>query len=411
MSERSPLATVQNALGYVDPRKRVRHSTKRSKDNMKLERLLVTSDLLRVTGKAQSRAGFKTNTEFFLVLLGPQLRAATRLPVSLLEWDETSDFDGSAVYDAMGLAVDAAGWAELYDSVPNAEAVAAFAPHVEGTLVIGFELPPFVQRVLDRLGVPFVDARWHPLRFLDDIFFGFHSNIPAVVEAMEPYHLTTEEVETHVGLHQASAIRRQSFDKVSTEFDRLLIGQTPFDSSLIHAGRIATWDDFEPVLEGLDRETRTGYRPHPFSPEPVASLRDLLSRHGIGIADSGSDMYRLLATGAMKELISLSSGTLVEAAFFGIAARRLLPERQAYLPLHPGARRTENDQTAYAGVYHAFLSADFWADILRPVLGETYRNERPLAFRADRLRQVNGSYWGYSGSGGQNLVMSYNKPE
>ena len=88
-----------------------------------------------------------------------------------------------------------------------------------------------------------------------------------------------------------------------------------------------------------------------------------------------------------------------------------LPERQAYLPHPPKARRTENDQTAYAGVYHAFLSIDFWADILRPVLGETYRNERPLAFRADRLRQINGSYWGYSGSGGQNLVMSYNRPE
>jgi hypothetical protein len=378
---------------------------------MKLERLLVTSDLLRVTGKAQSRTGFKTNTEFFLALLGPQLRAATRLPIGLLEWDDTSDFDGSKVYEAMGLTADATGWAELYDSAPNAAAVAAFAPHVEGALIIGFELPPFVQRVLDRLGVPYVDARWHPLRFLDDIFFGFHSNIEAVVDAMEPYHLTAEEVEIHVGMHQASAIRRQGFDTLSTDFDRLLIGQTPFDSSLIHAGRIATWDAYEPVLENLPADSKTGYRPHPFSPEPVASLRALLSRHGIGIADSGSDMYRLLATGSMKELISLSSGTLIEAAFFGIPVRRLLPERQAYLPHPPKARRTENDQTAYAGVYHAFLSIDFWADILRPVLGETYRNERPLAFRADRLRQINGSYWGYSGSGGQNLVMSYNRPE
>lgn len=378
---------------------------------MKLERLLVTSDLLRVTGKAQSRTGFKTNTEFFLALLGPQLRAATRLPIGLLEWDDTSDFDGSKVYEAMGLTADATGWAELYDSAPNAAAVAAFAPHVEGALIIGFELPPFVQRVLDRLGVPYVDARWHPLRFLDDIFFGFHSNIEAVVDAMEPYHLTAEEVEIHVGMHQASAIRRQGFDMLSTDFDRLLIGQTPFDSSLIHAGRIATWDAYEPVLENLPADSKTGYRPHPFSPEPVASLRALLTRHGIGIADSGSDMYRLLATGSMKELISLSSGTLIEAAFFGIPVRRLLPERQAYLPHPPKARRTENDQTAYAGVYHAFLSIDFWADILRPVLGETYRNERPLAFRADRLRQINGSYWGYSGSGGQNLVMSYNRPE
>lgn len=378
---------------------------------MKLERLLVTSDLLRVTGKAQSRTGFKTNTEFFLALLGPQLRAATRLPIGLLEWDDTSDFDGGKVYEAMGLTADAAGWAELYDSAPNAAAVTAFAPHVEGALIIGFELPPFVQRVLDRLGVPYVDARWHPLRFLDDIFFGFHSNIEAVVDAMEPYHLTAEEVEIHVGMHQASAIRRQGFDTLSTDFDRLLIGQTPFDSSLIHAGRIATWDAYEPVLENLPADSKTGYRPHPFSPEPVASLRALLSRHGIGIADSGSDMYRLLATGSMKELISLSSGTLIEAAFFGIPVRRLLPERQAYLPHPPKARRTENDQTAYAGVYHAFLSIDFWADILRPVLGETYRNERPLAFRADRLRQINGSYWGYSGSGGQNLVMSYNRPE
>lgn len=411
MSERSPVATVQNALGYVDPCERDRHSTKRSKDNMKLERILVSSDLLRVTGKAQSRAGFRTNTEFFLALLGPQLRAATRLPVSLLEWDETGAFDGNAVYEAMGLSVDAAGWAEIYDSVPNAAAVAAFAPHVEGALVVGFELPPFIQRILDRLGVPFVDARWHPLRFLDDIFFGFHSNIEAIVEAIEPYHLTAEEVDLHVGMHQASAIRRQGFDSITVDYDRLLIGQTPFDSSLVHAGRIATWDDFEPVLEKLGSDARTGYRPHPFSPEPVASLRALLSRYGIGIAESGSDMYRLLATGSLKELISLSSGTLIEASFFGIPVRRLLPERQAYLPHPPQTRRTENDQTAYAGVYHEFLSVDFWADILRPLLGKTYRNERPLAFRADRLRQINGSYWGYSGSGGQNLVMSYNKPE
>ena len=378
---------------------------------MKLARLLVTSDLLRVTGKAQSRVGFKTNTEFFQALLGAQLGAATRLPTSLLEWDETSSFDGLKVYEAMDLPANAAGWAELYDAQPNEAAIAAFAPHVEGSLVIGFELTPFVQRVLDALGAPFVDARWHPLRFLDDIFFGFHSNRPEIVEAIKAYHLTTDEVMTHVGMHQAAAIRRRGINDVASGHRTLLIGQTPFDSSLIHEGRIATWNAHEPVLASLAREGSLGYRPHPFSPEPVPALRDLLSRHGIGIADSKSDMYRLLATGSFKELVSLSSGTLVEASFFGIPVRRLLPERQTYLPLPPGQVMPADGPSVYAGVYHEYLSVDFWADILRSALAKTYPNGRPTAFRPDRLRQVNGSYWGYVGSGGQNIVMSYNKPE
>lgn len=378
---------------------------------MKPKRIIITSDLLRVTGRETSRKGFATNTEFFAALLSPQISAATQLPISILEWDGTSSFDGRAVYDLCGQKADGAGWTRIFDAEPSPEVCALFLPHVENALVIGFEIAPLLQKVLTRLEIPFVDLRWHPLRFLDDIFFGFSSNSAEASAAISSYALSAQEVDFHVGLHKATAIRRSAFKEKGPSYDTLIVGQTPFDASLIHDRRIVTLQDHEESIATLAKAGSVAFRPHPFSSYIVPQLAALLQRHNIAVVDSDSDLYALLSDGSVRRVAGLSSGALDEAGFFGLPVMRCIPRRFRYLPDAAETSVVEGNVLVYTGVYHAFLSVDFWADILRPELDSTWRNNNPVPLKPDRLRRVNGSYWGLRDTGGTNLVMPYNTPE
>jgi hypothetical protein len=376
---------------------------------MKLNRIVVSSDLLRVTDTRATRASFRVNTVFFKCLLEAQIAQATRLPVELLEWEDDGAFDGDKVYESEGLSGDSAGWAQLYDRVPKPETVSLFEPHVAAALVIGFEITPFVQRVLEALDVPFVNVRWHPIRFMDDIFFGFSTNRDAILERLLAHGLRADDVLPHAHLRRAALIRREPPGRTGQP-RTLLLGQTPFDSSLIEDGVIQTWTMHEHRLAELAAIAPLVFRPHPFSPEPDPATRALLHRNGIPIDTSGEDIYQLLSRPDIKHVASLSSGALLEARYFGKPTSMLMKDGPHFLPqADPG-----HDASLFStsiGIYHAFLSADFWADILLPVLETTWRNDRPLAFKPNRLREVNGSYWGLTSTGGQNFVMPYNTPE
>ncbi|MFW8609977.1 hypothetical protein [Rhizobium beringeri] len=102
---------------------------------MQPERIVITSDLLRVTAEKTSRKGFATNTNFFAAMLTPQISAASRLPVTILEWDDTSPFDGKAVYDAFGLDANAANWAKIFAADATDALCVLFLTHVENSLV------------------------------------------------------------------------------------------------------------------------------------------------------------------------------------------------------------------------------------------------------------------------------------
>ncbi|MBB4571091.1 hypothetical protein [Rhizobium leucaenae] len=378
---------------------------------MQPKRIVITSDLLRATAEKTSRKGFATNTNLFAAMLTPQISAATRLPVTILEWDDASPFDGKAVYDAFGLAANAASWARIFAADATDIVCALFLPHVENSLVLGFEISPLLQKVLNRLDIPFVDMRWHPLRFLDDIFFGFSSNRGELSAAIAPYALSGQEVDFHVGLHKATAIRRSAFKTKGRSFETLIVGQTPFDASLIDDGRIATLLDHKDRIAELAKSGSVAFRPHPFSPHPSPELAAFLEHHGIPHVNSDIDMYELLCDESLQRVVGLSSGTLDEAAFFGLPVTRFIPQRFRYLPHAADAFQTDNEALVYTGIYHAFLSVDFWADIFRSTLERTWPNGNPIPFKPDRLRHVNGAYWGLLNTGGTNLVMSYNTPE
>ncbi len=261
-----------------------RVTTKVLKVKMKLNRILVTSDLLRLTDTRSTRASFRVNTVFFKCLLEAQIAQATRLPVELLEWEDHGAFDGDGVYESEGLAADSAGWARLFDRSPKPQTTELFERHVAGALVIGFEITPFVQRVLEALDVPFVNVRWHPVRFMDDIFFGFSTNRPDILARLETYALHADDVRLHAHMHRAALIRRTPPGSTG-EPRTLLLGQTPFDSSLIQDGMIQTWAMHEHRLAGLAAIAPLVFRPHPFSPQPDPATMALLQRNSIPVDD------------------------------------------------------------------------------------------------------------------------------
>ena len=140
---------------------------------------------------------------------------ATDLPQSVLSWGHASVADGrlttadvTAIYAAFGLSPDILSWAAIHaiDRLP--ERVEALLDHVfNDSLVIGFELPPYLTHYLDRRGIPYICATIHPVRFLDDIFLGIRSNAPAVQEFLFSQRISEPFIRTMAGVQRASAAR------------------------------------------------------------------------------------------------------------------------------------------------------------------------------------------------------------
>src|ERR1700754_2667263 len=59
-------------------------------------------------------------------------------------------------------------YAELPRSMPRDQLI---LDRVRGRFCIGYEMPPWLVRLLDEHEVPYVDIRLHPIRFLDDLIF------------------------------------------------------------------------------------------------------------------------------------------------------------------------------------------------------------------------------------------------
>lgn len=350
-------------------------------------RIIVTGDLLRPQEEA-FRSAQTGNILWLHRLLRRPLAAASGLPVEALVW-APQGFDTPRFYTLAGASLDIDGWIGLFDArmLPREAASLLAQPFADAAAVVGFEMAEVQKRLLTQLGVPWIDLNIHPYRFGPDVLFAVVTNHHEVLDALRAHHAEDDVFEPWADLVAATAIKMPPHRPV--EESCLVIGQTRVDRSLIIDGRLVDLRNFDRALHAaIGRRDRVLFKPHPYN-------ADGFGLHDIGlplyrIREATENVYVLLAQDAVQRVVGVSSSVVAEARFFGkegiFLGRppfRVAPSRAA---LAPGL---------HASVVDAWLSADFWRDLLAPLMQVTPRDGRRPLLPPNSLRTSLRQFWGW----------------
>lgn len=262
-------------------------------------------------------------------------------------------------------------------------------PHA---LVLSYEMPPWLQQVLDANGSDWLDIRLSGLRFGADLYFALRTNNPALYAAVHAHSVSATEVAAEAALLAAKLRYRLRYEPIAGAMNDqcIYIGQTERDASLItDDGRFVRAADYAQTLKQLAASGPLHYKPHPFAGDfarqEQAALEQITGRK-VSICEA--DTYELLAREDKILLVGLSSGVLQEAAWFGREAYAL------FRPICEPRFDAAPDTRGYLHVAsHQCMSQPMWSALLG-----TPGEQPPLKLppRPNHLRELHNTWWGYS---------------
>ena len=285
-----------------------------------------------------------------------------------------------------------AGWAQRYNAVPDA-ATAYLAQHLPPkALVLSYEMPPWLRKLLDAAGCDWIDLRMSPLRFGADLYLGLRTNNPRLYAAAHAFSVTAPEVAAEAALLAAKLRYRLRYEPTDGAANEtcVYIGQTESDASLItDDGRFVRAIDHADTLRKLAAAGPLQYKPHPLGGEFARKEQNELERitHK-RVALCETDTYELLAREDKLILVGLSSGVLQEAAWFGRESYAL------FRPICVPRFDATHDAEGYLQLAsHQFMSQPLWSAVLGSAGAQP-----PLVLppRANHLRELHNTWWGYS---------------
>lgn len=267
---------------------------------------------------------------------------------------------GSAA-DWDAYATDGTGaWAARFDAYQPLPFPALQRQLLEAHLVIGFELPPALKRLLHEQGRRYLSFHIHALRMLRDLCLGATTNCPLIADALARQIVPAIEVQAQV--HRFRALCRFHRQPAFALPDGLpvLVGQTERDSVLIQDGRFVDWPDREDALaaalQGFDELV---FIEHPFRNDSRRTTEYLRCRHGKTVIATTANGYGLLLSAeTVPKVLTLSSSLGVEAAAFGWPAEFLLADPRQKL------QAAGIDRPFDAPLGHGVLGDAFWHEVL-----------------------------------------------
>ncbi len=356
---------------------------------MNINKIIITGDILRPSDDGSGN-NQKINIDWLYHLLKNPLSQSTSLEIEILNWEENG-FDGKkffAFYDRQSMPED---WIALYhsDDVSD-EALQYMQIFFRDSLVIGFELPELFINIFNQLNIPFIDIILHPIRYLDDIFFGIRTNNISIFQKVKKFQLDTQMYSIYAGIHHASVSRMPKkihLDKGSA----LFAGQTEVDKSLIRGDKVLSLLDFkEEFKEISQRYTKIYYKKHPYAKGNSSVDAFLNTFENVEFLDE--NFYYLLGQDEIEAVYSISSSTVLEAKYWGKESHYLYKN-----PFNLLASSQELfDNTAYISIYEKIILPYFWSEILSGVIKTNKMAPINLPSKPNRLRNTLQNYWGYN---------------
>lgn len=349
--------------------------------------VVVIGDLLRPDARG-GIGGTDRPTAWLFNAVRRQIALAAALPVGLLAPTRCP-----ALADWLGARRPAQRadewWAAMHaDLTPAGPLPDALTEALRGQFCVTYEAPPYLGRLLDRLGVPWLDVRLHPVRFLDDLIFAVRASWPVTQAALLEHALPESLVVATAGLREAMG---QFTSEATVPDDTLLVvGQRPMDSTQIVGGRF-----FDAASHGaeIDRIC-AAYRAVLLKPHPTGEHHSLLVAAAAGANVLGAttdNVYRLLALPQVTAVLTVNSSAAVEAGYFGKRVHTLAP-----LPIGLAWRGAVADPGAHVSLDDFVLCPDFWRTVLAPHAAVSAPDGMRLPAKPNRLRIALDSFWNFN---------------
>ena len=355
----------------------------------KYSRIVVTGDIFR--SNEIGNGSQDININWLHAALKPCLNLATSLPI---EKELFSQQDASLTkcgYQMLDEEISLYSWAKLFKTQHfDREFLMSVWHSFRNSIVVAFELPENLRFALDILNIPFVDIIIHPVRFLDDIIFGIRSNNREISQRLCQYVISDESILIQAGIVLASVSRLGRINIPGRA--ALFAGQTTDDKVLIDNGSFYKVGDFlEQLSEVANTYDTLVIKAHPYSSDPFEATS--ISRLFENCIVVDNNFYFLMSHENIESVYSISSSTSIEAKYLG---------KQGYHLANYPFRFTEefNDAEFKLGSFFtvddAIFSADFWRNILDPILPTSALTGVRIPKKPNRIRTSLRSFWGFN---------------
>ena len=345
-----------------------------------IEGAIVVGDLLRPDGSGRP-GGSDRPTLWLWNAIKRQIYLASGLPsealttAALTGWIETLRPPAEAD----------AHWASVHDRLPASDRI---IERLHRRFCVGYEMPPWLVRLLDQHAVPYVDLRLHPVRFLDDLLFAARASVSETQAALLSMAVQESEVFATAGLREAMC---RFISEARVPDNTLLVaGQRRFDSTQIVGGTF--FDAFPRAAE--IHAICANYPAVVLKPHPLDRHHSLLEvaaaapTRVIGVIED--NVYRMLSLPQIGAVLTVNSGLAHEAPYFGKHVHALAP-----LPIRVGWRGAAPDRGTHASLDDIVLTPDFWRIVLTPHVPVTAADGMRLRPKPNRLRIALDSFWNF----------------
>lgn len=345
-----------------------------------IEGAVVVGDLLRPDGKGRP-GGTDRPTMWLWNAVKRQIYLASGLPSEALT---TSALTGWIEGQRPQADADAY-WASVHDRLPSCAPV---IEHLKRRFCIGYEMPPWLARLLDAHAIPYIDLRVHPVRFLDDLLFAARASTPETQAALLSVAVRESEVFATAGLREAMCC---FISEANVPDNTLLVaGQRRFDSTQITGG---TFFDAVPMAASIHaicaRYPAVVLKPHPLDlHHSLLEVAAAAPTRVMGVIND--NVYRMLSVPQISAVLTVNSGLAHEAPYFGKHVHALAP-----LTVRLAWRGAAPDPDAHASLDDIVLTPDFWRTVLAPHARVTAADGMRLPPKPNRLRIALDSFWNY----------------
>lgn len=349
-----------------------------------IDGVVVTCDLLRPDGRGNPGGADRP---------AMWLYNAIKRPIALACGLQTEAFTSLDLCDRISTLRPAAEadsyWALNHGGLsPSHSLVAPLLDRLHRRFCIGYEMPPWLIRLLDEHRVPYIDIRLHPVRFMDDLMFAVRAASPETNAALSAIGVFESEVISTAGLREAMC--RLISEARVPENTLLVAGQRRFDSTQIVGGTFFEAEAHADEIHAIcSRYAAVLLKPHPLDTHhSLLAVSSGAPSRLLGVIND--NIYRIMALPEISAILTVNSGVAQEAPYFGKTVHTLAP-----LPIHVGWRGSSADQTAYVSLDDMVLTPDFWRLVLCRHTGVTPADGMRLSPKPNRLRIALDSFWNY----------------
>ncbi|RXK13606.1 hypothetical protein CP965_07360 [Halarcobacter mediterraneus] len=262
------------------------------------------------------------------------------------------NFSRAKLFNLMGKVSSKEKYIEVNIEDLNKESLNYIKSYIEGfDILITFELSSTSKKIFESLNIKYLDIWVSPIRFHKDIMFSFYSNKKSIQEKLDKFQISEKKLFKRAN-KLSNYIKNFSPLEINlTENSALIIGQLKYDKSVMKNGKFLTLLDFKNTLNKISKNYKKLYfLKHPLMKEnEYKELFNELKSNGSIEFLNDINIYKLLTSKEINEVIGISSSVLTEAKYFNKKVRFL------YKPVIP---------QKYKLIYKKIYKSEFWKTIL-----------------------------------------------